>query len=173
MKKEMKRKKDSMHKMHESQSRFWEIFLSIVLVLVAVVSYWFGFMLEFMGVVFLVLAFLQLIDLKGFVRLFSKYDLIASNLKFYGYLFPFIELFLALAFLIRLEVRFFGAFTFVFMGVSAVGVAMNLFGWSKKTKVKCACLGSKIKIPLTRFTLVENIVMAIMGIMIYYGCYCS
>ena len=33
----------------------------------------------------------------------------------------------------------------------------------------CACLGAKIKVPLTRFTLVEDIIMFLMGLMILIG----
>jgi hypothetical protein len=49
------------------------------------------------------------------------------------------------------------------MGVGSIGVGKNVFS---KNKVQCACLGVKIKVPLTKFTLVEDLVMLVMGIMI-------
>ena len=35
-----------------------------------------------------------------------------------------------------------------------------------KNPVKCACLGTLINIPLTKFTLFEDILMALMSIMV-------
>jgi len=49
------------------------------------------------------------------------------------------------------------------MGFGSVGVARNLMS---KNKIRCACLGTKIKVPLTRFTLVEDLIMLIMAVMI-------
>ena len=55
---------------------------------------------------------------------------------------------------------------FIIMVIGSIGVTKNIFS---KNKVQCACLGTWIKIPLTKFTFFEDIVMAIMAIMILLG----
>ena len=137
--------------------------LSIVLVLLAVTVYITGYMLPFMGTVLVLLAGLKLIDLRGFTELFSSYDLIAKKSKNYAFVYPFIELGLGAMFLLQFQTKIAAIILVVVMSISAVGVGKNVFS---KNPVRCACLGSKIKVPLTTFTLVEDIVMAVMGLMI-------
>lgn len=143
-----------------------EILLSVLLVGVAVLVWYLGYMLQFMGIVFLILASLKLIDTKGFATLFKQYDLIAKNVKVYALVYPFIELILAILFLFQFQIIAAAWITIIIMGIGAIGVGKNIFS---KNKVRCACLGSKIKVPLTRFTLVEDLIMFIMGIMILLG----
>ena len=50
------------------------------------------FMMDFMGIFFMVFGLLKLIDLPGFVDGFQKYDFIAKRWRLYGYLYPFIEI---------------------------------------------------------------------------------
>lgn len=140
-----------------------EILLSLILVALATLVFFTGYMLVFMGVVFLILAFLKFLDLKGFASLFSQYDLLAKRVKVYAKVYPFIELLLGLSFLFKFQVKIAAAITLVVMSVGAIGVAKNMFG---KKKMRCACLGAKVKVPLTFFTLVEDIVMAAMGLMV-------
>lgn len=137
--------------------------LSLLLVVVAGVVIWQDAMLPFMGVVLVILSVLKLIDLKGFADMFAQYDLVAKRSKRYGFIFPFIELGLGLSFLFAWQVRIAAAVLVVVMSVASIGVIKNLLS---KNKVRCACLGAKIKIPLTFFTAVEDVVMVIMGIMI-------
>ena len=140
-----------------------EIILSAVLVAVAITVYLKGFMLPFMGAVFLILSTLKLIDLKGFVSMFVQYDLIAARSKLYANIYPFIELTLAGMYLFKFQVTYAAIITVLIMGVGAVGVGRNLLS---KDKVACACLGAKIKVPLTTFTLVEDLIMLVMALMI-------
>ncbi len=150
----------------KKENHFTEILLSLSLIVVAVIVYLIGHMLPFMGIVFLLLSILKLIDLKGFAIMFSQYDLIASKTKIYAYCYPFIELVLGFMFLLQFQIVYAAGFTFLIMGISSVGVAKNIFS---KTKLKCACLGAKINLPLTRFTLVEDLLMCLMGLMILLG----
>jgi len=136
--------------------------LSVVLVGVAVSVFLTGYMLPFMGIVFLLLAGLKLIDLKGFANMFVQYDLVAKKSKVYAFVYPFIELSLGLLFLFKFQITIAAIVTIVVMSVGAIGVGKNVFS---KNKVKCACLGAKIKVPLTTFTLVEDIVMANLGLL--------
>ena len=124
-----------------------------------------GYMVLFMGVFFVLVSFLKFIDWKGFVRAFAMYDLIAMRSKAYAFVYPFIELAIGIAFLLRWQIPVAAGATLFIMSVGTVGVAKNLL---KKNPVKCACLGTKIKIPLTKFTLFEDITMAVMAIMILF-----
>lgn len=157
--------KECMNKFNGKGGPSTEIILSILLVLVAIAVFFTGNMLLFMGIVFLILSSLKLIDVKGFSNMFVQYDLIAKRSKAYAYTYPFIELALAILFLSKFQVKIAAAVTVIIMGVGAIGIGKNLFS---KNKVRCACLGAKIKVPLTRFTLVEDIVMTIMGLMILF-----
>ena len=150
----------------KKESHFIEILLSFILVAVAVGVYLTGNMLIFMGIVFLILSGLKLIDIKGFANMFAQYDLIAAKSKTYSIVYPFIELILGIMFLFGFQILYAAGITVFIMWIGSIGVGKNIFG---KDKVRCACLGSKIKVPLTRFTLVEDLVMFVMGLMILFG----
>lgn len=137
--------------------------LSILLVLAAMIVSYFGFMLPFMGVVFLVFSVLKLVDLKGFVIIFESYDLIASHSRLYAYLYPFVELIIAGAFLFNVFVIPAAFISFFIMSLGSFGVVDKLL---RRKNLKCACLGAKLRIPLTYFTLTENITMAVMSLII-------
>lgn len=124
-----------------------------------------GTMVIFMGIFFVIVSFLKFLDLKGFAAAFAMYDLVARKNKVYAHGYPFIELALGLAFLFAWQVRIAAGITVIIMTVGTVGVAKNLLS---KNPVKCACLGTKIKVPLTKFTLFEDIAMGIMGLMILF-----
>lgn len=113
----------------------------------------------FMGVFFLVFSFFKLLDIKGFAMSFIGYDIIAKRVNWYAYLYPFIELGLALAFLLNIT----GAdwITAIISTVGAIGVGQQLF---RKSKIKCACLGTYIKLPLSMVSLTEDLLMGVMAI---------
>ena len=126
----------------------------------------YGYMVEFMGVVFVILAFLKFLDLKGFATAFANYDIVAKRSRAYGLIYPFIELALGLGYLYKYELRIVAWATIVIMAVGIIGVTKNLMS---KNPIKCACLGTKIKVPLTKFTFFEDLFMGIMAIMILMG----
>ena len=150
----------------DSNNHLIEICLSTSLVLIAIIVYSLGYMLQFMGVVLLLLSILKLIDIKGFANMFTQYDLIAAKSKTYAHIYPFIELFLGLMYLFTFKIMFAAIITLLIMCINAIGVGKNLLS---KNKIKCACLGAKVKVPLTTFTLVEDIIMALMALMILIG----
>jgi len=141
------------------------LLLSALLVVIAVVVFQKGYMLPFMGIVFLILSGLKLLDVKGFTKMFSQYDLIAKRSKIYATAYPFIELGLGLSYIFAWQVKIAAAVTVFVMGIGAIGIAKNLLS---DNKIACACLGTKIKVPLTTFTLVEDAVMVVMGLMILF-----
>jgi len=135
------------------------LLLSAVVVALAYYMYQAGYMLPFMGTVFLILAGLKLLDVKGFAKMFAQYDFIAKKSNTYAMAYPFIELALGLSFLFQWQVRVAAVVTVVVMSIGAAGVANNLLS---KDKILCA------KVPLTTFTLVEDVVMVVMGLMILF-----
>lgn len=118
-------------------------------------------MLDFMGLFFLVFGFLKLIDLKGFPSSFAMYDPIAKRLPVYGWLYPFIELGLAVLFLQRIALVVALVITLVLLAATTIGVVRSLLN---KSEIRCACLGTWLKLPMTEATLIENSLMIIMAV---------
>lgn len=137
----------------------------LALIVLSYFLYQYRVMNYFMGGVFIVISILKMLDWKGFVHAFSMYDVIAKRSRIYAYIYPAIEFFIGLAFLFTFYMQITSAVTFVIMTIGAVGVAQNLLS---PKKVRCACIGTLIKVPLTEFTLVEDIYMAIMAAIMFF-----
>jgi YHS domain-containing protein len=118
-------------------------------------------MYDFMGMFFVVFAGFKLLDVKGFAEAYSTYDIVAKKSHAYAMAYPFIELGLGLAYLFRWNVYAVNWVTFALMAVSSIGVIRAV---RSKRKIQCACLGTKIKLPMTKITLVEDILMAVMAL---------
>lgn len=118
-----------------------------------------GFLDSFMGVFFLTFASFKLIGLTDFVMGFQDYDIIAKKHPNYGFLYPFIQLFFAIAYLLGGS-RIIDILVLTVSLVSAYGVLKSL---SKKTQFHCVCLGNVIKLPLNRVSLTEDLSMAAMA----------
>ena len=118
-------------------------------------------MLDFMGLFYIVFSFFKLLDYKNFPNAFKIYDPIAKIIPIYGWIYPFLETLLGLAFLIRLEVYLSLLVTLVILGATTIGVLRSLMN---KESIQCACLGTAINLPMTTATLVENSIMLSMAI---------
>ncbi|MCY4381073.1 MAG: hypothetical protein OXC40_05860 [Proteobacteria bacterium] len=124
-----------------------------------------------MGYFLAILAFLKLIDLKAFVGHFQSYDMLSQRVGVYGVCYPFFELFLAFAFLSGLWPLPSG---FLAVALGAIG------GWSiiyrlfikkggAKTKLSCACAGGPLQLPLGIISIIENLMMILMGAILLGG----
>ena len=136
----------------------------IVLIALAVTVQNFGtsmflphFIAYFMAGFFLVFSAFKLIDLKGFAAGYSTYDLLAKKITAYGYLYPFIELAFGLAMIVNYQNAALLYAEIIVMVFSGLGVAVQL---TKHEAFQCVCLGTFLKIPLTKVTLVEDFGMA-------------
>lgn len=118
-------------------------------------------MYDFMAAFFIVFSLFKISNLRHFVTAYSMYDILAKRSTLYAYLYPFIELFLGMAYLIRWQLFTVNIITIVIMFISAIGVAQEL---SKKREIPCACLGMVFTIPMTYVTLFEDILMAAMAL---------
>lgn len=114
----------------------------------------------FMAGFFLVFSFFKLLNIRGFAEGYRTYDVVAKHIPAYGFIYPFIELALGLAFLTGFRPVLANTVTLVVMGISTIGVAQSLL---KKTPFQCACLGTVIKLPLSKVTLVEDVLMVAMS----------
>lgn len=119
-----------------------------------------GFMSAFMGTFFLVFGGFKIIGLKNFASAFQGYDIIAKKYPSYAYLYPFLELWLALGFFTNIPNTTWA--TLALMTVGSIGVLKEL---RRGKTIQCACLGTIIKLPLTSVSLIENISMGIMAIL--------
>ncbi|MDG1005700.1 MAG: heavy-metal-associated domain-containing protein [Schleiferiaceae bacterium] len=123
---------------------------------------WNEFMLDFMGLFYIVFGFFKMLDLKGFPDSFRMYDPLAKRLPIYGWAYPFIETALGLMFLMRFEVGIALISTLVVLGITTIGVTQTLID---KKSIRCACLGTALKLPMTEATLIENTVMIAMALL--------
>lgn len=118
-------------------------------------------MLDFIGLFFIVFSFFKLLDLKGFPESFRMYDPLAKVFPVYGRLYPFIEVALGLMFLMRFQVTIGIVATIIILGSTTFGVTKALVD---KKSIRCACLGTALKLPMTEATFIENAIMLSMAI---------
>lgn len=119
----------------------------------------------FMTGFFLVFAGFKLIDLRGFAEGYATYDILAKRWFGYGYIYPFIELFFGLAMILGiLPVPILIAEVIV-MTFSGLGVLQKLW---RREQFQCACLGTFLKVPLTKVTLIEDFGMAALAIIMLF-----
>ena len=118
------------------------------------------FMADFMGGFFVVFAFFKLLNLSGFVVAYRGYDIVAERWEWYAWTYPFIELALGVAYLLRWQPVLTSAVTLVVMVVGAVGVIRSL---RRGEAIQCACLGTVFDLPMSTVTLIEDLGMAAMA----------
>lgn len=106
---------------------------------------------------FLTFATFKLMDLKGFKEGYSTYDLLAQKVPVYGYVYPFIELFFGIAMILIPFSKGLLIAEGLVMAFSGLGVAIKI---AKKEPFMCACLGTFLRVPLTKITLIEDFGMA-------------
>jgi len=119
-----------------------------------------GFMARFMGGFFLVFGGLKLLDLRGFVSAYAMYDLLAARVTAYGWVYPFLEVGLGLAYLAVPDEAGLHRATLGLMAFSSVGVILAV---TRGEKLKCACMGTAFNLPMTTVTIVEDLGMAAMA----------
>ncbi len=116
---------------------------------------------HFMAGFFLLFSFFKLLNLNAFADGYGTYDIIAKKWRTYGYIYPFIELLLGIAYLTDFRPLAINIITLAVMGISSIGVAQSLL---KKITFQCACLGTIVKLPLSKVTLFEDLLMVAMSL---------
>ncbi|MCA9385680.1 hypothetical protein KC717_03455 [Candidatus Dojkabacteria bacterium] len=121
------------------------------------------FMRMTIGVFFLVFSLFKIFNLKNFVPAYQQYDILAKRSIIYAYVYPFIELLLAFGYLmigfgIGLHLT-----TAILMVISSIGIFKAMK--EPDHTIMCACLGTFIKLPVTKITLVEDLAMSTMALL--------
>ena len=122
--------------------------------------HWMHWMNNFMGGFFIALSFFKLLDVRAFADSYSSYDLLAKRFRAYGFIYPFIELGLGIAYLINWQPLYTNLNTVAVMGFSTLGVIETIVN---KRKVRCACLGAVFNVPVSTITLIEDLLMVAMA----------
>lgn len=126
---------------------------------------WMRWMNHFMAGFFLVFSFFKLLDLPGFAESYRSYDIVAKKWKIWGFIYPFVELALGLAYLFAFNPLLTNSISFLVMSVSIVGVIQSVVN---KKQIKCACLGAVFNLPMSTVTIIEDALMIGMsGIMLW------
>jgi hypothetical protein len=171
------------HSMHPADATFVEAvsnkkeyqkFAGVVLLLVAcatIMSFVLGFdwqewMRWFMAGTFIIFGSFKLMGYEMFILAFPSYDLLAKRFKLYNFFYPFIELFLGFLFAADVFPLTRDILTLAIMSVGAYGVLKAL---PRGNDIRCACLGNVIKLPLSTVTLWEDVVMAVMALIMLIG----
>ena len=114
-----------------------------------------------MGFFFLYFALFKFLDLPGFVEGYHEYDLLARRVKWYGWVYPFIEVTLAFLYLMGIVSLGLYLITIVITVINVWGVSVKL---ARREKFMCACLGTILKVPLTTVTIIEYGLMGLMAV---------
>lgn len=145
------------------------IFAYLVVTNLAIVCRFNGFipdlMTNFMASFFLVFSFFKLLDLKGFAAGYSQYDIVAKNLYVYGYIYPFIEVFLGLGYIINGASLYLNLTNLIVMSISVIGV---VYSKMHKKQIQCACVGTFLKVPLGNLALIEDLLMVLMSFIMLF-----
>lgn len=120
----------------------------------------------FMGGFFIAFSFFKMLDLRGFSDAYRSYDLVAKALPAYGFVYPFIELSLGLAYLAHWQPVWVNAATALVMGVSLLGVLRAVLSGKA---IRCACLGTVFNLPMSTVTIIEDALMLVMALMALAG----
>ena len=114
---------------------------------------WLIWMQHFMVAFFLVFSFFKLLDIKAFARSYSMYDVVAKKWYGWGYVYPFAELAIGIAYIIFPGYSLTNIVTLCIMGISIAGVLQAVIA---KRKIQCACLGAVFNLPMSSITILED-----------------
>ncbi|UYL07428.1 hypothetical protein B9G69_010260 [Bdellovibrio sp. SKB1291214] len=126
---------------------------------------WGHWMPQFMGVSLIALSYFKLSDLSKFTEAFATYDPIAMKFNAYGFIYPFFELVAGIGFILGLFINPLSVLVIAILLPTTFGVIKAL---REKRQFQCACLGTAFNLPLTKVTIVENILMIAMALMMLF-----
>jgi len=122
---------------------------------------WMKGMNIFMAGFFLTFSFFKMLDVKGFAESYGMYDVVAKKIPVWGFIYPFVELGLGIAYAVGFKPIFTNLVTLIVMSVSIIGVLQSVLN---KRKIKCACLGAVFNLPMSTVTIIEDALMIVMSI---------
>ena len=119
------------------------------------------FMRFYMGSFFTLLAMFKFFDIRSFSEGFRLYDRAAQRYPSYASFYPFVELSLGGLYIVYSFPTVTNILTILIMGEGMYSVRRYLQNNTKE--VSCACLGTALKIPLTKVSYFENSIMILMA----------
>lgn len=164
-KEEVKEPKSSIKEFIPLVVVFIYVFISAILFALLNTMNFDALMRGVLGFFFIYFSLFKFLDLKGFKQGFSTYDPLAKKIGVYGYLYPFLELVLGIFYLTNNFRTFTLITTIIILSITIIGIIPKLI---KKSAIQCACLGTVLKLPLTKVTLIENSVMIVMAIFMLF-----
>ena len=117
-----------------------------------------------MGISICLLAMLKLMDIEAFGTSFKKYDLISSQFDSWIYIYPFFELTIGISFLNSSPPSLI-IFIALVLGISGM-ISVFKAVYLDKLKLNFACIGGYAETPLGIISFIENLLMAIMSVLI-------
>jgi copper chaperone CopZ len=121
---------------------------------------------SFMGGFFLVFGFLKVISWDKFAESYQGYDFISMKFPFYAYVYPAIEILLGFAYQLGFENQtLWNVLTVIILISSTIGVRRVL---ARKEQIKCVCIGGNSNVPITNFTVFENVLMIAMAVFMQF-----
>jgi len=146
--------------------KFGKVFpwiLGITLLVFSALSMIYDYMTLYMGIFFILFSLMKMPDWKGFIEAFSTYDILAKHIPGYAMIYPALEFVLGILFITNSFMPVAAWITIIVLGIGGIGVTQKIL---KKEKFQCACLGTFINVPLTKITLLEDIIMVAMALML-------
>jgi hypothetical protein len=114
----------------------------------------------YMGFSLCTFAMLKLFDLPRFVGGFAMYDLAAMRWRAWGFIYPFLELGLGLAYFAYFMPTQAYVATIVLFGLNFISVIAAM---DRGADVDCACMGTSLRVPLSTVTAAEDVIMVLMA----------
>jgi len=142
------------------------VLFSLILIISFIASFTAGaiqpivWMRYFMAGFFLCFSYFKLINVKAFADSYSMYDIVAKRIKAWGFIYPFVELGLGIAYATNFTPLYTNITTVVIMGISSIGVIESV---ANKKKIQCACLGAVFNLPMSTLTIIEDLLMVAMA----------
>lgn len=120
----------------------------------------------FMAGYFLAFSFFKFLNLGGFAMSYARYNLLAARWHAYGYIYPFIELAVGLAYALDIAPAALNGTVLALSLFAGLGVLRAV---QQKKILRCACLGSTLSLPVGPVTLIEDFGMAAMAGLMLLG----
>lgn len=119
-----------------------------------------GFMGDLMAGYFLLFGMLKVANRRTFASAYARYDALASRSAAYAAVYPFLEVSMGVIYLILPESLLLNLLAGVLMLEKAWSVHQAL---ARGQSLQCACLGGYFSIPISKVTVLEDLLMACMA----------
>lgn len=117
-------------------------------------------MQHFMAAFFLTFSFFKLLDIPAFADSYSTYDILGARWRGWGFIYPFVEAALGIAYLTGFNPMVTNTAAFGVMSLSIIGVLRSVL---QRRAIRCACLGTVFNLPMSTITIIEDGLMIAMS----------